>query len=212
VRRIGAILAGGSARRFGSDKAAALLDGRALIDHIAAALAHQVDALVVVGRSWPGLTGIDDRPAAGLGPLGGLCGALGHADANGFTHVISHPCDLLPVPVWSDAVLASGQAFYAQRHYVSGVWPQSLYPQLIEYLSSGPVAASMDPLLRRARGGVRADDGYEHPRRVRSLSPRPRHGRVIQITTSAIPSRYYTVWRPRARMRRRLLNKRRKRL
>ena len=47
---LGAILAGGQARRFGSDKAQALWRGRRLIDHVADALGSQTTALVVCGR------------------------------------------------------------------------------------------------------------------------------------------------------------------
>lgn len=80
MRLLGAILAGGAATRFGSDKGSgALIGGRALIDHVADALRPQVATLVVCGRHWPGLEGLADRPASGLGPLGGLCAALAHA-------------------------------------------------------------------------------------------------------------------------------------
>jgi molybdopterin-guanine dinucleotide biosynthesis protein A len=53
VKRLGAIIAGGKATRFGSDKAAALLNGRPLIEHVADGLREQVDALIVCGRAWP---------------------------------------------------------------------------------------------------------------------------------------------------------------
>ena len=98
MRVLGAILAGGQARRFGSDKALALLAGRALIDHVAAALGPQVEALVVCGREHQGSTSVPDRPAAGLGPLGGLAGALHYAREHGYDAVVSAPCDtpLLP--------------------------------------------------------------------------------------------------------------------
>ncbi|MFM2236672.1 MAG: MobA-like transferase domain, partial [Pseudomonadota bacterium] len=35
MKRLGAIIAGGKATRFGSDKAAAQLNGRPLIEHVA---------------------------------------------------------------------------------------------------------------------------------------------------------------------------------
>ena len=49
---LGAIMAGGAASRFGSDKALALFEGRPLIDHVAQALADQAAAVIVVGH-WP---------------------------------------------------------------------------------------------------------------------------------------------------------------
>ncbi|MBA3896663.1 MAG: NTP transferase domain-containing protein, partial [Sphingomonadaceae bacterium] len=62
---LGAVLAGGASRRFGSDKALAMRDGRPLIAHVVDALATQVDAVVVCGRDWGGLPSIADRPAPG---------------------------------------------------------------------------------------------------------------------------------------------------
>ena len=47
MRRLGAIIAGGKATRFGSDKAAASLNGTALIEHVADGLRDQVDKLIV---------------------------------------------------------------------------------------------------------------------------------------------------------------------
>ncbi len=93
MRVLGAIIAGGRASRFGSDKALALLDGRALIDRVAEALEPQVDALVVVGRTHGTLTSVPDRPGPDLGPLGGIAGALHHAATHGFAQVLTVPCD-----------------------------------------------------------------------------------------------------------------------
>ena len=98
MKILGAIIAGGQARRFGSDKAAALVDGRALLDHVADGLRGQVDALVVVGRDWPGMESIADRPGPDQGPLGGICAALHHAQAHEFDAVLTAGCDTLPVP------------------------------------------------------------------------------------------------------------------
>ncbi|MEY3659058.1 MAG: hypothetical protein RL425_1819, partial [Pseudomonadota bacterium] len=83
MKRLGLILAGGQSTRFGSDKAAALYQGRPLIDHVADALRPHVDALAVAGRDWPDLIRIEDAPEPGLGPLGGLLGGLIYADQNG---------------------------------------------------------------------------------------------------------------------------------
>src|SRR3546814_20571783 len=72
MRLLGAVLAGGRSSRFGSDKALAMLDGRTLLDHAAAALGAHVETVVICGRHVPGMTGLADRPAADMGPLGGL--------------------------------------------------------------------------------------------------------------------------------------------
>lgn len=136
MKTLGAILAGGGSRRFGSDKAAAWLEGRALIDHVADGLRAQVDALIVCGREWPGIEAVADRPAPGLGPLGGLCAALHHAQANGFDRVMSAGCDVLPVMRWEAPHLASGRATYVAGHYLFGIWPSTLAPQLDAWLAT----------------------------------------------------------------------------
>ncbi len=60
MRLLGAVLAGGQSRRFGSDKALALLDGRPLIAHVIAALAAQTEAVIVCGKEWGDW--VPDRP------------------------------------------------------------------------------------------------------------------------------------------------------
>ena len=61
MRILGAIIAGGTSSRFGSDKAAAVLHGRALLDHVVASMKCHVDTLVVVGRAWPELLQVDRK-------------------------------------------------------------------------------------------------------------------------------------------------------
>jgi molybdenum cofactor guanylyltransferase len=134
-RTLGVVLAGGQSRRFGSDKALALLDGRPLIDHALAALAG-CDALVVAGRDWPGMTSLPDRPAPDLGPLGGLCAALHHAAANGFTRVASLPVDSPALPADWRAQLGDGPV-HALGQPVIGIWPASLADGLEAYLADG---------------------------------------------------------------------------
>lgn len=124
TRVLGAIIAGGRSSRFGSDKALATIDGRALIDRVADAVEPQVDALIVVGRTHPGLEAVPDRPAPDLGPLGGIAAALHHACAEGFTHVLTVPCDTPFVPGDLRARLAAaGPAAYLPDLPVVGLWP-----------------------------------------------------------------------------------------
>ncbi|KQN37615.1 hypothetical protein ASG37_11330 [Sphingomonas sp. Leaf407] len=137
MRVLGAIIAGGQASRFGSDKALALLDGRALIDRVADALAPQVDAVVVVGRDHGTLASVPDRPAPGLGPLGGIAGALHHAVVRGFTHVLTVPCDAPFLPgdlrqLLNAAPLPGreGSAAYFADLPVIGWWPATALPAL----------------------------------------------------------------------------------
>jgi molybdopterin-guanine dinucleotide biosynthesis protein A len=131
--RLGAIFAGGQARRFGSDKASAEIDGVALIDRVAGQLASQVDTLVVVGRDWPGLKKVADIPSPGLGPLGALAGALAFAEAEGFADVLTSGCDLPDLPPDLADRLAPGPAVIAGQPLL-GLWPASLAHELRDYL------------------------------------------------------------------------------
>ena len=132
---LGAILAGGQSRRFGSDKALAQFQGKQLFDHAADSLRPHVTALVAVGRDWPGLVRVDDYPLPGLGPLGGLCGALRYAEANGFDAVLTSSCDVLGLTDAMIAALMPGPAIVA-THPVVGRWPAALAGRLEEWLAA----------------------------------------------------------------------------
>jgi molybdopterin-guanine dinucleotide biosynthesis protein A len=135
MRALGAILAGGQGRRFGSDKAAAFLNGKPLIDHVADALSGQVEALVVVGRSWPGLAMLDDRPEGALGPLAGLNAALRHARDAGLDGVLSAGCDTLPIPPDAAAKLMGPASTFFDGHFLFGWWPAELSSLLEQHLA-----------------------------------------------------------------------------
>lgn len=134
---LGAILAGGQARRFGSDKAQALYEGARLIDRVAAALAAQCNAVVVCGREEPGFACIADWPEAGLGPLGGLAAALRHAEAGGLTHVLSAGVDVPDLPFDLAVTLAGEGAAIVESQPVVGLWPVSDLPALAAFLEGG---------------------------------------------------------------------------
>lgn len=133
MRVLGAILAGGAARRFGSDKAHATLQGIPLIEHVAAAIGPQVDAIVLCGRT----PGLDDRPA-GVGPLGGIAAALAYGEQAGFDRVLTVPCDAPLLPGDLVASLRRGDvAAFVDRTPVIGLWPTSLSTMLDAYLARG---------------------------------------------------------------------------
>jgi molybdopterin-guanine dinucleotide biosynthesis protein A len=136
-RVLGAILAGGQARRFGSDKAQALYQGTRLIDRVGAALAAQCASVVVCGREEPRFTCIPDWPEPGLGPLGGLAAALHHASAGGFTHVLSAGVDAPDLPYHLAASLAGEGAAIVESQPVVGLWPVAALPALEAFLRGG---------------------------------------------------------------------------
>ena len=124
--RLGAILAGGAARRFGTDKALTEIGGIALIEHARAALTPHVDRILVVGRDIP------DRPRPELGPLGGLCAALHHAESG---EVLTVPCDV-PFPPSALFAVLDGPPVVCADHPVFGLWPVALAPVLDDWLAA----------------------------------------------------------------------------
>jgi len=119
---LGAIVAGGASSRFGSDKALALLDGQPLIAHAQAALERCIGTVVVCGRSWGGLLALDDVPAPGLGPLGGIAAALSHAREAGLTHVLTIGCDMPHVPHALLADLIARAPAFCSDAPILGCW------------------------------------------------------------------------------------------
>lgn len=136
-RCLGAIIAGGKSRRFGSDKALALVDGRPMLDHVADALAAQVDAMVICGRAWRGWPVLADYPVADFGPLGGLCAALDHARSGGYHAVLTAPVDVLPVPGDLLPLLAGETAAVFARQHLIGYWPVGYRDALVAHILSG---------------------------------------------------------------------------
>lgn len=133
MKILGAILAGGQSRRFGSDKAQALFEGKALLDHVADALRLQCAELVIAGREWPGLKSVADIPEPGLGPLGGLAGALDYAQREGFGAVLSCGCDIIGVPADLAKQLGAAPTILDDLPIV-GLWPADLAAILAAWL------------------------------------------------------------------------------
>jgi molybdenum cofactor guanylyltransferase len=133
MKILGAIIAGGKATRFGGDKAAALVDGLPLIDHVVMGLYRHSEAIVIAGRDWRDFDVVDDGKYAGQGPLVGLLAALKHAQAKGFDAVLSAACDALPVPDLGKLVGDSPAVI--EGHWLFGFWPVSLVETLAAYLS-----------------------------------------------------------------------------
>lgn len=137
TRLLGAIIAGGRSSRFGSDKAMALWQGRALIDHVGDALRPHVERVMICGRGHGALPSLADRPAADMGPLGGLNAALHHAREQGYDAVLAAGCDtpLLPRALLERLRDAPGAAYVAQLPVI-GIWPAALAAELDAFLAS----------------------------------------------------------------------------
>lgn len=135
-RLLGAVLAGGQSRRFGSDKALAVWQGKPLIEHAIDALRPVVDDLIIIGRGYGAQVALPDRPAPGMGPLGGLNAALHHAATHGFDAVLSVGCDtpLLPGELL-DRLRRSDRPAYIGTLPVIGCWPAGLATMLDCFLA-----------------------------------------------------------------------------
>ncbi len=180
MRVLGAILAGGRSRRFGSDKALADFGGRPMIVRVADALAPFVEGLVVCGHPAPppGMVSVADLPHSGLGPLGGIAAALQYGQRHGYAGVISVGCD---TPILNSGLLARLRA--AQRaNFVTdapiiGYWPAYLYDELIGHLGT--------ETRRSMRGWVAAIDAVpiDPPRPVPNVNTQADLERLLPLAS-----------------------------
>jgi molybdenum cofactor guanylyltransferase len=133
VKPLGAIIAGGQSRRFGSDKREALLAGRPLMEHVMGALQPQTHDIIAVGRPWRDLTFVEDHRTTNGGALFGLCAALEHAKRRGFDTVLTAGCDTLPVPPLLSELLGEAPAVI-EGQWLFGLWPAALADELAWHL------------------------------------------------------------------------------
>lgn len=127
---LGAVLVGGRSSRFGSDKARADWNGRALAEHAAAVIGQFVDEVVTVGGDAP----IADLPRSGLGPLGGIAGALDYAASHGFRGVLTVGCDMPRVPSELLTALLRRAPSFCIDAPVLGHWSPALGAQLLAFV------------------------------------------------------------------------------
>lgn len=172
---LGAVLAGGASRRFGTDKALAALGGHSLIRLAVDALARQCDRVVVVGRQSAPAPTLPDWPAPGMGPLGGLAAALRHARDTGCEAVLSCGVDAVFLPDDLLASLRPAPAYVAAQPVI-GLWPATAVAA-IEALLRGDGRHSMRRFAERL--GARAIDiaaaipNVNTPEDLAALSRRP---------------------------------------
>lgn len=121
---LGAVLAGGQSRRFGSDKALAELGGRTLLSLAVDALSGLCDHVVVVGRETAPAQTLPDWPGPNMGPLAGLAAALRLAQDEGHEAVLTCGVDAAVLPDNLLELLSPAPAFLA-RQPVIGLWPVS---------------------------------------------------------------------------------------
>jgi molybdenum cofactor guanylyltransferase len=95
---LGAILAGGASRRFGSPKALATVGGRAIVERVRDVLEEAVGHTVLVANAPELFAGLQlpSRPDAhpGAGPLAGIEAALRWAEEEGRPGALVAACDM----------------------------------------------------------------------------------------------------------------------
>lgn len=119
---LGAVLAGGQATRFGSDKALAELGGHTLLAHAVDALSGWCEHVIVVGRETAPAPTLPDWPRPGMGPLAGIAAALHHARDEGYEAVLTCGVDSAGLPEGLPRLLSPAPAFLADQPVI-GLWP-----------------------------------------------------------------------------------------
>ena len=128
---LGAVLAGGRSRRYGSDKAFAELGGVSLVHRAAQTLGPLADRVVVVANDLdrPSLEEQPVRPdlVGGIGPLGGLHTAVAWAAEEGLRAAVVLATDMpfVPTSLLEDLVstLERGTAVVPASHGHRGFEP-----------------------------------------------------------------------------------------
>jgi molybdopterin-guanine dinucleotide biosynthesis protein A len=150
----GLVLAGGRSLRFGSEKAAALLDGRPLLLWAAGRLTKTCAAVAVSARPGTqaealaqadGLPVLYDAQGDADGPLSGIKAGLIWAQGLGARALAVSPCDapLLPGDLFERLIRGAEQTGAAMAWTIDGrqplcaLWPVTALNLVAEALTSG---------------------------------------------------------------------------
>lgn len=138
---LGAVLAGGQSRRFGSDKALAELGGHTLIARAVDSLSGWCEHVVVVGRETAPAPTLPDWPRTEMGPLAGLAAALHHARDKGYDAVLTCGVDSAILPGNLPGLLDPAPSCLADQPVI-GLWPISVC-EALEAILEGTEKHSM---------------------------------------------------------------------
>jgi molybdopterin-guanine dinucleotide biosynthesis protein A len=161
----GLVLAGGQSRRFGGQKALAMLGGETLVARMARMLGQDCGSIAISGSealfgpAWPALP---DPPGAPSGPLAGVLAGLRWASSLGAEWLVTAPCDtpLLPDDFTRQLIAGAqqakaGMAVFASAdglHPLTAAWRTSLLPALEQALQARhPPAHELAEQLAAAR-------------------------------------------------------------
>lgn len=158
---LGAVLAGGQATRFGSDKAVAMLDGQTLLQRAADTLSQWCDRVVIVGRDQGPADTLPDWPQPRMGPLGGIAAALRLTSDQAYDAVLTIGVDSLGLPKDLPELLSPAPAYVADQPVIA-LWPASALAAVTEILE-GDGRHSMIALAERTGArAVRLPGGTEN--------------------------------------------------
>jgi molybdopterin-guanine dinucleotide biosynthesis protein A len=157
---LGAVLAGGASRRFGSPKAVAQVEGRRIIDRVRDVLAEAADEMVLIANEPSLFAGVGmplrgDR-VAGLGPLAGVESALLWASERGAGGALCVSCDMpfLSAALLRELALRGGEARAVVPESLRGIEPLCAWYPVGAQAAVTRLLASDDRSLRALLGSV----------------------------------------------------------
>ena len=142
------ILASGQARRFGSPKGLALIDGVPIVQLIASKMSEQTRGPILINSDKDseyaalGLGVLPDLTPGGLGPLAGLHTAIAWALENNFSQIVTVPVDtpFLPDNLVERLVDHGAPAIAEscdQQHPICGIWSAKQIDEIETALQGG---------------------------------------------------------------------------
>jgi molybdenum cofactor guanylyltransferase len=167
----GLVLAGGQSRRFGGQKALAMLGGETLAARMRRMLRRDCEFVAIsgpedlLGLACPALS---DPPGVPTGPLAGVLAGLCWASSLGAEWLVTAPCDTPLLPDDFTRLLVEGaeaahaaMAVFASddgMHPLTAAWRIDLLPHLAKALSaSHPPAHELAEQLGAAKVAVAAE-------------------------------------------------------
>ncbi len=152
---LGAVLAGGKSRRFGSDKSSVILGDKSLIEHTISKIENNFKEILIITNNENIIFNnnnvflINDIIKGYLGPLVGVLTAMDWVKKNkkNYNWIATFPCD---TPFFDQSVIetiikypqkSTKKLFFLKsgnkRHNIFGLWSMELKDILLEDINNG---------------------------------------------------------------------------